>query len=43
MTGTPPGVAMFALDPPEFLKLGDVVKCEIESIGTLKNKFVSSE
>jgi len=43
MTGTPPGVAMFASDPPEFLKSGEVVECEIESIGTLKNKFVSSE
>ena len=43
VTGTPPGVAMFASDPPEFLKSGEAVECEIESIGTLKNKFVGAE
>jgi 2-keto-4-pentenoate hydratase/2-oxohepta-3-ene-1,7-dioic acid hydratase in catechol pathway len=40
MTGTPPGVAMFASDPPDFLKPGEVVECEIEGLGMLKNKFV---
>jgi 2-keto-4-pentenoate hydratase/2-oxohepta-3-ene-1,7-dioic acid hydratase in catechol pathway len=43
MTGTPPGVAMFASDPPDFLKEGEVVECEIEALGTLKNKFVSPD
>lgn len=35
-TGTPNGVG-FARTPPEFLKAGDVVECEIESIGILVN------
>ena len=40
MTGTPPGVAMFASKPPQFLKKGEVVECEIEKLGSLRNKFV---
>lgn len=39
-TGTPQGVG-FARTPPEFLKPGDVVECEIEQIGTLRNKVVA--
>ena len=35
-TGTPAGVGM-GFDPPKFLKAGDVVRCEIEGIGTLEN------
>ena len=35
-TGTPAGVGM-GFDPPKFLKPGDVVECEIESIGRLTN------
>ena len=35
-TGTPSGVGM-GFDPPKFLKSGDVVECEIEKIGTLRN------
>lgn len=35
-TGTPAGVGM-GLDPPKFLKPGDVVECTIEHIGTLRN------
>lgn len=35
-TGTPSGVG-FARTPPEFLKPGDVVECEIEGIGTIRN------
>jgi 2-keto-4-pentenoate hydratase/2-oxohepta-3-ene-1,7-dioic acid hydratase in catechol pathway len=31
-TGGPPGVAMFASNPPDFLKPGEVVKCEIEGV-----------
>lgn len=36
-TGTPSGVG-YAMDPPNFLKAGDVVSCEIEGIGTLENR-----
>ncbi len=36
MTGTPSGVG-FARQPPEYLKPGDVVEAEIESIGLLRN------
>ncbi|EXJ87213.1 hypothetical protein A1O3_04172 [Capronia epimyces CBS 606.96] len=39
MTGTPSGVAAF-LDPPNWLKNGDVVEVEIEALGTIKNKMV---
>lgn len=35
-TGTPAGVGM-GFDPPKFLKTGDVVRCEIEGIGSLEN------
>ena len=34
--GTPAGVGM-GFDPPKYLKPGDVVECEIDGIGTLKN------
>lgn len=35
-TGTPGGVGM-AMDPPTFLKEGDVVRCEIDGIGAIEN------
>ena len=35
-TGTPAGVGM-GFDTPKFLKPGDVVECEIEGIGVLRN------
>ena len=35
-TGTPGGVAM-GMDPPKFLKKGDVVRCKIGGIGELVN------
>jgi 2-keto-4-pentenoate hydratase/2-oxohepta-3-ene-1,7-dioic acid hydratase in catechol pathway len=35
-TGTPSGVG-YAMDPPNFLKDGDKVTCEIEGIGRLEN------
>jgi len=35
-TGTPSGVG-FARNPPEFLAPGDVVECEVEGIGVLRN------
>lgn len=40
-TGTPSGVAM-GMDPPQFLKSGDEVICEIENIGRLINKVSST-
>ncbi|KAK6178159.1 hypothetical protein SNE40_012972 [Patella caerulea] len=39
LTGTPPGVGVFR-KPPEFLKRGDIVECEIEEIGKVVNKVV---
>jgi 2-keto-4-pentenoate hydratase/2-oxohepta-3-ene-1,7-dioic acid hydratase in catechol pathway len=38
-TGTPEGVGM-GFDQPKFLKKGDIVECEIEGIGVLKNKVI---
>ena len=35
-TGTPAGVGM-GMDPPQFLKPGDTVRCEIDGIGALTN------
>jgi 2-keto-4-pentenoate hydratase/2-oxohepta-3-ene-1,7-dioic acid hydratase in catechol pathway len=35
-TGTPSGVG-FAMDPPRFLKDGDLIEAEIEGIGVLRN------
>jgi 2-keto-4-pentenoate hydratase/2-oxohepta-3-ene-1,7-dioic acid hydratase in catechol pathway len=35
-TGTPAGVG-FARTPPEFLRAGDVVECEVEGVGLLRN------
>jgi 2-keto-4-pentenoate hydratase/2-oxohepta-3-ene-1,7-dioic acid hydratase in catechol pathway len=37
-TGTPAGVGM-GLTPPSWLKTGDVVRIEIDGIGTLSNRF----
>jgi 2-keto-4-pentenoate hydratase/2-oxohepta-3-ene-1,7-dioic acid hydratase in catechol pathway len=34
--GTPAGVGM-GFEPPKFLKAGDIIECEIEGIGSLKN------
>ncbi|MDP7385511.1 MAG: fumarylacetoacetate hydrolase family protein [Nitrospinota bacterium] len=39
-TGTPEGCG-FGLDPPRFLKLGDVVECEVEGVGRLVNPVVA--
>jgi 2-keto-4-pentenoate hydratase/2-oxohepta-3-ene-1,7-dioic acid hydratase in catechol pathway len=38
-TGTPAGVG-FARTPPEFLAPGDVVECEVEGIGRIRNAIV---
>jgi 2-keto-4-pentenoate hydratase/2-oxohepta-3-ene-1,7-dioic acid hydratase in catechol pathway len=35
-TGTPDGVGI-GFDPPKFLKVGDVVRCEVEGIGAIEN------
>jgi 2-keto-4-pentenoate hydratase/2-oxohepta-3-ene-1,7-dioic acid hydratase in catechol pathway len=34
MTGTPEGVG-YAMQPPQTLKAGDVIRCEIDGIGSL--------
>lgn len=39
-TGTPEGVGM-GFTPPRYLKVGDVVECEVERIGVLRNRIVS--
>jgi 2-keto-4-pentenoate hydratase/2-oxohepta-3-ene-1,7-dioic acid hydratase in catechol pathway len=39
ITGTPSGVAM-GMSTPKWLKGGDVVECEIEGIGVLRNRVV---
>jgi 2-keto-4-pentenoate hydratase/2-oxohepta-3-ene-1,7-dioic acid hydratase in catechol pathway len=40
-TGTPSGVG-FAMDPPQFLKAGDVVVCHVEGIGSLKTTITAA-
>ena len=43
-TGTVSGVAAFSDDPGSwYLKPGDVVECEIENLGVLRNKVISWE
>jgi 2-keto-4-pentenoate hydratase/2-oxohepta-3-ene-1,7-dioic acid hydratase in catechol pathway len=37
LTGTPEGVG-YAMQPPRTLKPGDVVECEVEGIGRLRNQ-----
>ena len=39
-TGTPPGVGCFRKPDPLWLKDGDVVECEIEGIGVIRNEVV---
>jgi 2-keto-4-pentenoate hydratase/2-oxohepta-3-ene-1,7-dioic acid hydratase in catechol pathway len=41
-TGTPSGVG-YAMDPPIFLKDGDVVVCEVDGIGQLENRMTIVE
>jgi 3-oxoacyl-[acyl-carrier protein] reductase len=40
-TGTPPGVGCFRKPEPLWLMDGDVVECEIEGIGVIRNEVVS--
>jgi 2-keto-4-pentenoate hydratase/2-oxohepta-3-ene-1,7-dioic acid hydratase in catechol pathway len=37
-TGTPGGVGG-AMKPPQFLKAGDVVRCEVDGLGHIENTF----
>jgi len=39
-TGTPSGVGV-AMDPPSFLKVGDVMRAEIDGIGVIENRVVA--
>jgi len=39
-TGTPEGVGI-AMDPPVFLNVGDVVRCEIDGVGAIENRVVA--
>jgi 2-keto-4-pentenoate hydratase/2-oxohepta-3-ene-1,7-dioic acid hydratase in catechol pathway len=41
LTGTPWGCGYF-MDPPRALAVGDVVECEVERIGVLRNPVVSA-
>lgn len=38
-TGTPAGVGI-GFKPPKYLRDGDIVRCEIDGIGSLENRFV---
>ena len=40
-TGTPSGVG-FARKPPEFLKPGDVVECEVQEVGLIRNPVIDA-
>lgn len=40
-TGTPDGVGVYR-KPPEYLKPGDVMETEVESIGVLRNRIVAA-
>jgi 2-keto-4-pentenoate hydratase/2-oxohepta-3-ene-1,7-dioic acid hydratase in catechol pathway len=42
LTGTPSGVGVFR-DPPVFLEPGDVVRVEVEGIGSLTNPIVDAD
>jgi 5-carboxymethyl-2-hydroxymuconate isomerase len=41
LTGTPWGCGYF-MDPPRTLVAGDVVECEVERIGVLRNPVVAA-
>ena len=41
LTGTPHGVGI-GQDPPVFLVPGDIVKCDVESLGHIENRIVKS-
>jgi len=39
-TGTPSGVGA-AMKPPKFLRVGDVMRAEIEGLGYIENRVVA--
>jgi len=41
LTGTPSGVGL-AMDPPQFLADGDVVRMEIERLGTIEHRIAAA-
>jgi 2-keto-4-pentenoate hydratase/2-oxohepta-3-ene-1,7-dioic acid hydratase in catechol pathway len=41
LTGTPSGVGM-GMDPPQFLQSGDVVRIEIEHLGSIEHSVIAS-
>ncbi|MBI29507.1 MAG: 5-carboxymethyl-2-hydroxymuconate isomerase [Pelagibacteraceae bacterium] len=41
-TGTPGGVG-YAMDPPKYIKDGDIVSCEIDEIGKIENLFKNED
>ncbi len=41
-TGTPSGVG-YVRNPPEYLRPGDVVECEVEKIGCIRNRIVAAK
>lgn len=41
LTGTPWGCGYF-MDPPRALEIGDVVECEVERIGVLRNTVAAA-
>ncbi|HSW16431.1 MAG TPA: fumarylacetoacetate hydrolase family protein, partial [Ramlibacter sp.] len=38
-TGTPAGVGM-GMQPPRWLRTGDVVRVEVDGIGAIENRFI---
>ena len=40
-TGTPEGVGV-GMEPPVFLRMGDVVRCEIDGIGAIENRVAAA-
>ena len=41
-TGTPPGVGL-GMNPPQFLKVGDVVEVEVEGLGRQRQEVIGDE
>lgn len=42
LTGTPSGVGL-GMDPPQYLSPGDVVECEVEHLGRIRNRVIDFE
>ena len=40
-TGTPEGVGV-GMEPQRFLQPGDVIRCEIDGIGTIENRVAAA-